>query len=143
MSRALELAQRAEARGEVPVGAVLVREGRSIAEAWNAPIELIDPSAHAEMLALRRGAQAVSNYRLVGCTLYVTLEPCVMCMGAAVNARIQRLVFGAHDPQRGAACSILRLADAEFLNHRVAVTGGVLAEECADVLRAFFRQRRP
>jgi tRNA(adenine34) deaminase len=142
MRRALELADFAEERGEVPVGAVLVKDDRPIAEAWNAPISTTDPTAHAEILALRRGASAEGNYRLPGCTLYVTLEPCVMCMGAIVHARLQRLVFGADDPQRGAAGSVLQLADAPFLNHRIEVTGGVLAEECSHQLKRFFVQRR-
>ncbi|WP_268921417.1 tRNA adenosine(34) deaminase TadA [Methylotetracoccus oryzae] len=142
MARALELARCAEALGEVPVGAVLVREGRTVAEGFNTPIRLSDPTAHAEIVALREGGRSEGNYRLVGCTLYVTLEPCVMCMGAILNARLQRLVFGATDPLRGAVCSQLQLTDASFANHRVAYRGGVLAEACGQVLRNFFQTRR-
>ena len=142
MRHALALAHNAEGLGEVPVGAVLVRDGVVIAEGWNSPISTHDPSAHAEMLALRAGGLAERNYRLLDTTLYVTLEPCVMCMGAIVHARIKRLVFGATDPKRGAVCSALQLADTEFLNHRVQWAGGVLAEECSTLLKDFFKPRR-
>jgi len=142
MRRALELARQAEAAGEVPVGAVLARDGEAIAEGWNCPISTHDPTAHAEIISLRAGGLALNNYRLVGATLYVTLEPCAMCMAAIVHARVKRLVFGAYDPKRGAVCNALRLAEAEFLNHRVDWTGGVLEEECSALLRAFFRRRR-
>jgi len=142
MGQAIELASRAKSFGEVPVGAVLVKGFERISEGWNCPIARNDPSAHAEMVALRAGGLALNNYRLLDTTLYVTLEPCVMCMGAIVHARIKRLVFGALDPKRGAVCSALQLTDVEFLNHRVEYTGGVLADECSAQLKAFFRRRR-
>lgn len=142
MRRALELAACGEAEGEVPVGAVLVHEGCVIAETWNRPISLDDPTAHAEILALRAGGQALGNYRLTGATLYVTLEPCAMCAGAMVHARIGRLVYGAPDPRAGAVDSTVGLLRIPGLNHRVAVTGGVLGEECGGRLQAFFRARR-
>lgn len=142
MRRALALAETAQALGEVPVGAVLVYHGEVVAEGYNCPIAGQDPTAHAEIVALRRGGQALGNYRLPGAVLYVTKEPCVMCMGAIVHARIQRLVYGAPDPLRGAAGSILALHQAAFLNHRVEVTGGVLAEESARLLKEFFQKRR-
>ncbi len=142
MRHAYRLAQRAEQQGEVPVGAVLVLDGKCIAEGWNTPIIDSDPTAHAEMKAMRQAGKALDNYRLTGSTLYVTLEPCVMCMGAIAHARITRLVFGAVDPKRGAVCSALQLANADFLNHQVEWQGGVLAESCGDLLRDFFRARR-
>lgn len=142
MRYAIRLAQRAEQQGEVPVGAVLVKENRCIAEGWNASISLHDPSAHAEIVALRGAGVALSNYRLVNTTLYVTLEPCVMCMGALNQARVNRLVFGATDPKRGAVCSALALADARFLNHQITWQGGILADECAALLKDFFRAKR-
>lgn len=142
MLRALELARMAEEAGEVPVGAVLVKDGICIAEGWNRPIGTNDPSAHAEIMALRSGGLALSNYRLVDTTLYVTLEPCVMCMGAIVHARVKRLVFGAFDPKRGAVCNALQLADTEFLNHKLEYTSGVLNDACATQLKDFFQRRR-
>jgi len=142
MRYAIRLAERASARGEVPVGALLVKDDSVIAEGWNEPIVSNDPSAHAEMQALRRAGQVLQNYRLPDTTLFVTLEPCVMCMGAIVHARIDRLVFGAHDPKRGAVCHALQLADADFLNHRVHWRGGVLQDTCAALLLDFFRERR-
>ena len=142
MRRALELAACAEAEGEVPVGAVLVHEGRIVAEAWNRPISLDDPTAHAEIQALRAAGQALGNYRLPGTTLYVTLEPCAMCAGAMVHARLARLVYGADDPKTGAAGSVFDLVRAPELNHRVEVTAGVLAGPCTAQLQAFFRARR-
>ncbi|HLF95945.1 MAG TPA: tRNA adenosine(34) deaminase TadA [Methylococcaceae bacterium] len=142
MKRALELARRAQDMGEVPVGAVLVKDGTLIAEGWNQPIAAHDPSAHAEMRVLRAAGQALQNYRLVETTLYVTLEPCVMCMGAIVHGRVKRLVYGADDPLRGCAGSVLQLADAPFLNHRLEVSGGLFAEECAALLKGFFQSRR-
>jgi tRNA(adenine34) deaminase len=142
MRHALALAARAQAAGEVPVGAVLVKEGEVLAEGWNCPISTHDPTAHAEIMALRAGGLTLENYRLVDTTLYVTLEPCVMCMGAIVHSRVKRVVYGATDPKRGAAGSALQLADVEFLNHRVEVCGGVLAGECGSLLREFFRARR-
>ena len=137
MRYALHLAQRAEAQGEVPVGAVVVKDGKVIAEGWNNPITLHDPTAHAEIVALRNAGKALGNYRLIDATLYVTLEPCVMCMGAISHARIKRLVFGAADPKRGAVCNALQLAEADFLNHRIEWLGGVMATECGDLLRDF------
>ena len=143
MRAALELADRARDEGEVPVGAVVVIEGRIAGRGSNAPIRLSDPTAHAEILALREAAQSVANYRLAGATLYVTVEPCAMCAGAAVNARIERLVFGARDLRFGAVRSKFRLADSDLLNHRVEVVEGVLGAECLERLQEFFRERRP
>jgi len=142
MRYAFRLAQRAEQLGEVPVGAIVVKDDRCIAEGWNASIATHDPTAHAEMMALRRAGLALENYRLVDATLYVTLEPCVMCMGAISHARIKRLVFGAFDPKRGAVCHALSLSDASFLNHRISWDSGVLGTECSELLRDFFRTRR-
>lgn len=142
MRYAIRLAQRAEQQGEVPVGAVLVLDGKSIAEGWNTPIQSHDPTAHAEIMALRQAGQKIQNYRLINTTLYVTLEPCVMCMGAIANARISRLVFGAFDTKRGAVCNALHLSDAPFLNHRVNWTGGVFEDECAALLSDFFKAKR-
>lgn len=142
MRHALRLAQRAEQQCEVPVGAVLVRDERCIAEGWNQPIQLHDPTAHAEMQALRKAGQAIENYRLIDTTLYVTLEPCVMCMGAIAHARVKRLVFGAYDPKRGAVCHALQLSDAPFLNHKIDWLGGVLQADCAELLTDFFKARR-
>ncbi|MDT4289137.1 tRNA adenosine(34) deaminase TadA [Methylomonas sp. MO1] len=139
---AIRLAQRAESQGEVPVGAVLVHDNRSIAEGWNQPIQTNDPTAHAEIVALRKAGQALNNYRLIDTTLYVTLEPCVMCMGAIAHARVKRLVFGAYDPKRGAVCHALQLSDAAFLNHNVEWTGGILEADCAELLSDFFKARR-
>jgi len=142
MRRTLRLARQAEAMGEVPVGAVLVKDSEIIAEGWNCPISTNDPTAHAEIIALRAGGLALNNYRLIDSTLYVTLEPCAMCMAAIVHARVKRLVFGAYDPKRGAVCSALNLAEAEFLNHKVEWRGGVLEEECSALLKGFFKSRR-
>ncbi len=142
MRHALRLAQRAELLGEVPIGAVLVKDNSVLAEAWNSPITNHDATAHAEINALREAGKRVANYRLVDTCLYVTLEPCVMCMGAIVHARVKRLVFGAYDPKRGAVCNALSLADAEFLNHKVNWQGGVLEADCSELLKDFFRSRR-
>lgn len=142
MRHALRLAERAESLGEVPVGAVLVKDGGVIAEGWNSPIASNDATAHAEINALREAGKRVGNYRLLDTTLYVTLEPCVMCMGALSHARVKRLVFGAFDPKRGAVCNALSLADAEFLNHTIQWQGGVLEKECSELLKDFFRFRR-
>lgn len=142
MSLALDAARRAEARGEVPVGAVVVADGRVIGEAGNAPIGSRDPTAHAEIIALRRAAEAMNNYRLPGTTLYVTLEPCCMCVGAMIHARVARLVYGAADPKSGAAGSVFALAQAPAHNHHMEVEGGVLADDCSAVLQSFFRARR-
>lgn len=143
MRHALELARRAEAEhGEVPVGAVLVHDGQVVGEGWNRNIGLNDPSAHAEILALRDAGQRLANYRFPGSTLYVTLEPCAMCSMAIVHARVARVVYGATDPKTGAAGSVFDTLVSERHNHRVAVQGGVLADESADLLRTFFRKRR-
>jgi len=142
MRHAIRLAQRAEKQGEVPVGAVLVKGEQCIAEGWNKPIQNHDPTAHAEMLAIRQAGLAMENYRLTDATLYVTLEPCVMCMGAISHARIKRLVFGAYDPKRGAVCSALSLTEVDFLNHNVAWQGGVLESDCSSLLIDFFQARR-
>ncbi len=142
MSQALNLAKKAAQLGEVPVGALLVKEGEVIAEGWNRPISTSDPSAHAEMMALRLGAERLNNYRLLDTTLYITLEPCLMCVGAIIHARMARVVFGANDLKTGAAGSAFDLLDSEKHNHRLEVESGVLAEACGSVLSAFFRQRR-
>ena len=142
MRHALSLAERAQVEGEVPVGAVLVKDGQVIGEGWNRPIAGHDPTAHAEIAALRAGAQTVNNYRIVGATLYVTLEPCVMCAGALIHARVARVVYGAADPKTGAAGGVINIFDAPFVNHRVEYQGGVLAEECGALLSAFFKARR-
>jgi tRNA(adenine34) deaminase len=142
MERAIHLAREAQSVGEVPVGALIFFEGEIIGEGWNRPILDHDPTAHAEITALRAAGRTLQNYRLVGATLYVTLEPCVMCMGAISHARIQRIVYGAPDPKRGAAGSALQLADADFLNHRIEVSGGLLEETCSALLLDFFRARR-
>ena len=142
MRAALELAQQASQSGEVPVGAVVVKEGKIIGRGSNAPIGRHDPSAHAEMLALRDAAQHLGNYRLVDCELYVTLEPCLMCVGVIFHSRIARVVYGAPDPKTGAAGSVLNLFEEQRLNHHASVLGGVLAAECGDVLSQFFAARR-
>lgn len=142
MRRAIELAREAEAAGEVPVGALIVRDGEIVAEGFNRPISTHDPTAHAEMVALRAAAARLDNYRLLGTTLYVTLEPCAMCAGAMVHARVQRLVYAAGDPRAGAAGSIFNVVQNPALNHRLEVVPGVLAEECGSMLRNFFVQRR-
>jgi tRNA(adenine34) deaminase len=142
MREALALACEAEAAGEVPVGAVVTLDGAIAGRGRNSPLGRCDPTAHAEMLALREAAAAVRNYRLEGATLYVTLEPCVMCAGALVAARIARLVFGARDLRFGGVRSKFRLADSELLNHRVEIVEGVLAGECVGLLRGFFEERR-
>jgi len=142
MSIALREAERGAGEGEVPVGAVVVREGKLVARAHNRPIHLIDPSAHAEILVLRRAARKLRNYRLMGCDLYVTIEPCAMCTGAIVQARLRQVIFGAKDPKAGACGSALRVLNHPKLNHRVVVTRGILAAECAKVIKEFFRSRR-
>lgn len=143
LRRAMALAQRAEDAGEVPVGALLVQQGELIGEGWNQPIARHDASAHAEILALRDAGQQQRNYRLPGSTLYCTLEPCVMCAGAIVHARVGRVVFGAFDPKGGACGSVFDLlpSDSRF-NHRTQCEGGLLADECSEQLRGFFRARR-
>ncbi len=142
MRQALVLAQRAAEAGEVPVGAVLVRGAEVIGEGWNQPIGASDPTAHAEIIALRVAAARIGNYRLLDSTLYVTLEPCPMCAGAMIHARVARVVYGAADPRAGAAGTVFELLRSTVLNHRAEVAGGVLAEECGALLRAFFRARR-
>lgn len=141
MRAALAEAARAEAAGEVPVGAVIVRAGQIVAAAGNAPIARVDPTAHAEIVAIRDAARVLGNYRLAGCDLYVTVEPCPMCVGAALHARITTLVYGCVDPKAGAAGSRYVLAQ-DGWNHHLAVRGGVLADECARMMRAFFGRRR-
>lgn len=142
MRYALALAARAEAEGEVPVGAVLVREGAVIGEGWNRPISSHDPTAHAEIMALRIAAEKLGNYRLTDTILYVTLEPCPMCAGAIVHARVGRVVYGARDPLAGSAGTVFNIFDAPTLNHHPQVCGGVLGEECGNGLKVFFRSRR-
>jgi tRNA(adenine34) deaminase len=143
MQRALMLARRAESEGEVPVGAVVVLGGRIIGEGWNRPIGLLDPTAHAEIVALRDAASRVGNYRLPGSTLYVTLEPCPMCAGAIVHARVVRVVYGADDPKGGAAGSVFDLLPTDHrFNHTVAVKSGVLQQHATDLLKDFFRRKR-
>ncbi|MEA5446348.1 tRNA adenosine(34) deaminase TadA [Gammaproteobacteria bacterium AB-CW1] len=142
MQHAIDLARHAEAAGEVPVGSVIVRDGEVLGEGWNAPISLHDPTAHAEIAALRAAAARDNNYRLTGATLYVTLEPCCMCAGAIIHARIARVVYGAPDPKTGAAGSLFSILGTDRLNHQVDVQSGVLADQCGDLLRSFFRERR-
>ena len=142
MWRALELARAAEAVGEVPVGAVVVKDGEIIGEGFNQPIGLHDPTAHAEIRALRDAAERIGNYRLVDTTLYVTLEPCAMCAGAIVHARVRRLVFGAHDPRGGAAGSVFDIFAPGRLNHDVLVEGDLMAEQSSALLQGFFAARR-
>jgi tRNA(adenine34) deaminase len=142
MRRALELAREAESAGEVPVGAVIVYQDEVLAEGFNRPISTRDPTAHAEMVALRAASARLDNYRLAGTTLYVTLEPCAMCAGAMVHARVQRLVYGATDPRAGASGSILNVTQHAALNHRLDVTPNVLAEEGGALLKNFFVARR-
>jgi tRNA(adenine34) deaminase len=142
MRYALNRALEAGERGEVPVGAVVVIDGELIAEGLNAPIATCDPTAHAEVVALRRAATQVKNYRLTGATIYVTIEPCLMCVGAMVHARIARLVYGAPEPKAGAIESAMRALEHPTLNHRFEVTGGMLADEAREVMQAFFQRRR-
>lgn len=142
MQRALELAAQAASLGEVPVGAVVVIDGRIVGEGFNRPLDSADPTAHAEIEALRAAARTLGNYRLTGTTLYVTIEPCTMCAGALVHARVARLVYGAAEPRSGAVVSSAQVLDNPALNHRVAVTAGVLDQAAATLLRDFFRSRR-
>lgn len=142
MEYAMSLAVRGEALGEVPVGAVIVRDGEVLGEGWNRPITDADPTAHAEIIALRDAAKRQQNYRLPGSTLYVTLEPCTMCSGAIVHARIARLVYGTTEPKAGVVESQARILDSPFFNHRIECCGGVLAEACQHQLSDFFRKRR-
>jgi tRNA(adenine34) deaminase len=142
MRRALELAASAAAAGEVPVGAVVVLNGEIVGEGWNQPIATSDPTAHAEIVALREAGKRVGNYRLTGSTVYVTLEPCMMCVGALVHARVETLVFGVTEPKAGAVESTMRATEHAALNHRIRVISGVLAAECRDLVQGFFRDRR-
>ena len=142
MQQALDQAKLAAAAGEVPVGAVLVRDGQVISTGFNRPITNSDPSAHAEMMALRAAASDESNYRLPGTTLYVTLEPCTMCAGAMLHARVDRVVFGTTDPKTGAAGSVLNVFSEKQINHQTVVEGGIMREECGQILRDFFKERR-
>ncbi|AMN47412.1 tRNA(adenine34) deaminase [Steroidobacter denitrificans] len=142
MSRACELARQAQRAGEVPVGAVVVKDGTIVGEGWNRPIGTSDPTAHAEIIALRAAAAALGTYRLLDTTLYVTLEPCAMCAGAMVHARVKRLVYATTDPRAGAAGSVFNIVQHPALNHRLKCTGGVLAQECSAMLRSFFAARR-
>ncbi|MES2071671.1 MAG: tRNA adenosine(34) deaminase TadA [Pseudomonadota bacterium] len=142
MALAYAQAEIARSLGEVPVGAVLVKDGIVIAAGYNHPIARHDPTAHAEIMALRAAAEVVGNYRLPGCELYVTLEPCVMCSGAMMHARLARVIFGASDPKTGACGSVLNLFEQDQLNHHTVVTGGVMAEECGNLLKDFFAARR-
>lgn len=142
MRQGIELARRAAAAGEVPVGAVVVRNNELLGEGWNGPIASCDPSAHAEITALRRAGAKVAAYRLPDATLYVTLEPCFMCAGALIHARVQRLVYGAEDPKTGACGGQMDLFGVPGHNHYPQITGGILAQECGELLREFFRGRR-
>ena len=142
MREAMELARQGSERGEVPVGAVLVQDGEVIGRGFNCPISTSDPSAHAEMVAIRAAAAAVQNYRLPGSTLYVTLEPCSMCAGLIVHSRIARVVYGTTEPKAGVAVSRGQFFSQDFLNHRVLIEGGVLAQECSEMLSNFFKARR-
>lgn len=142
MQQAISQAHNAWALGEVPVGAVVVKDGQIVATGFNQPIGTHDPTAHAEIMALRAAAEILGNYRLPGCELFVTLEPCVMCAGAMMHARLARVVFGASDPKTGACGSVVNLFKQEKLNHHTEVLGGVLAEECGAVLKEFFAERR-
>lgn len=142
MRHAIELAKRGAEQDEVPVGAVIVQDDQIIGEGWNQPISEHDPSAHAEIVALRAAGKASNNYRLLNTTLYVTLEPCVMCAGAIIHARLARVVYGATDPKAGAAGSVVNIFAEEKLNHHVSVEGGLLADECGDLLSDFFKKKR-
>lgn len=142
MRIALEEAQKAYSRGEVPVGAVLVRKGNVLARAHNSPIMNNDPSAHAEILVLRQAGEKISNYRLTDAELFVTIEPCIMCAGAIIHARLGRVIFGARDPKCGAVVSLYNVLNDERLNHQVEITEGVLLEECGEILSRFFREKR-
>jgi len=142
MRRAIVLAEQAAAVGEVPVGALVVKDGEIIAEGYNQPITSCDPTGHAEIIAMRNACAVLGNYRLSGCDLYVTIEPCTMCVGAMIHARIGRIVFGAREPRAGALQSQLRLMDENHYNHSIEWQGGVLAEECGEIISSFFRRKR-
>ena len=142
LEQALILAKRAGHAQEVPVGCVIVQDNKIIGEGYNCPLSSHDPTGHAEIIALRAASKKIENYRLIKSTLYVTLEPCLMCVGAMIHARIDRLVFGAYDPKAGAVGSQVNILELPWLNHKVKYTGGVLAEECGEILKQFFRERR-
>lgn len=142
MQYALSLAKKAEQQDEVPVGAILVMDDECIAEGWNKPISSNDPTAHAEIMILRAASEQLQNYRLPGTTLYVTLEPCMMCAGALIHARVARVVYGASDPKAGAAGSVFELLGTDKLNHKIEITRGVMKDECASLLTSFFQRRR-
>jgi tRNA(adenine34) deaminase len=142
LTHALNLAKQAEQLDEVPVGAVVVLDNKIIGEGFNQPIRTNDPTAHAEVIALRAASKAVDNYRLINSTLYVTLEPCLMCAGAIIHARVKRLVYGAYDPKSGAITSVFNVMEKGLLNHTVDCEGGVLEQECGEVLRSFFKSKR-
>jgi tRNA(adenine34) deaminase len=142
MRQALQLAARAQAQNEVPVGSIIVLNDEVIGQGWNQPINLQDPTAHAEIMAMRAAAKHINNYRLLNATLYVTLEPCIMCCGAMIHARIQRVVFGALDPKTGCAISVMNIFDAPHHNHRIQYHGGILANDCGTILTQFFKARR-
>ncbi len=142
MQYALSLAKKAEQQDEVPVGAILVMDDECIAEGWNKPISSNDPTAHAEIMALRAASEQLQNYRLPKTTLYVTLEPCMMCAGALIHARVARVVYGATDPKAGAAGSVFELLGTDKLNHKIEITRGVMKDECASLLTSFFQRRR-
>lgn len=142
MTRALELAAQAGAAGEVPVGALLVKNGEVVGEGYNQPISSCDPTAHAEIVALRNAAANLDNYRLTGCDLYVTIEPCTMCLGAMIHARVKRIIFGATEPRAGALTSQLQLLDHSHFNHSIDWQGGVLEEDCGHLISEFFRRKR-
>lgn len=142
MQHAIQLAQQAADEDEVPVGAVIVKDNQLIAEGWNQPIQSHDPSAHAEIMAIRNAGQTLNNYRLIDTTMYVTLEPCSMCVGAMIHARVKHLVFGASDLKTGATGSAINLIHDPIHNHKIEVTGGVMEEECREVLQAFFQHKR-
>jgi len=142
MTHAIKLAEHAESIDEVPVGAVIVKDNKIISEGWNQPITSNDPTAHAEVIALRAAAQTVENYRLVDTTLYVTLEPCAMCAGALIHARVQRVVFGTTDPRTGAAGSMFNILNTTKLNHTIEIEQGVLEKDCAQLLKEFFKKKR-
>ena len=142
MAHALKLAERSRSEGEVPVGAVIVKDNQLVAEGWNQPIENHDATAHAEIMAIRSAGKALNNYRLPDTTLYVTLEPCTMCAGAIIHARIANVIFGALDPRTGTAGSAIDLFSKDYHNHKVLVEGGIMREECGQILKDFFRERR-
>lgn len=142
MQQAIILALKAQKTDEVPVGAVAVLDNQIIGEGWNQPISLCDPTAHAEIIALRAAAKHINNYRLLNCTLYVTLEPCIMCIGTMIHSRIKRLVFGAPDPKTGAVGSILNVLETKGVNHQIEVTGEILSQDCSELLKTFFQKKR-